>query len=179
MDAAPWTEKVSRLFPSPISSALLFVVWLLLNNTVDPAHMLLAAVLAVVVPLVTAPVSAGLRQVHRVDVALRLTGIVLWDIVVANVEVARRILGPEAAIRPRFVWVPLDLKSPHGALTLAGMITMTPGTISAEFTPDRRWLLVHALHVDGGDEGAAALVASIKERYERPLIRIFDGVEPR
>jgi len=169
---------VSRLFPSPIASALLFVVWLLLNNTADPAHLALAAILAVALPLVTAPLGAGLPRLHRPAVALRLAAIVLWDIVVANVEVARRILGPEQAIRPRFVWVPLDLKNPYGALTLAGMITMTPGTISAEFSPDRRWLLVHALHVDGGDEGAAALVASIKQRYEQPLRQIFDGVPP-
>ena len=49
------------------------------------------------------------------------------------------------------------------------MITLTPGTLSADLTPDRRWLLVHALDVD--DE--AALVAQLKRRYERPLAEIL------
>lgn len=158
-----------------MASALVFAVWLLLNNTLDPAHVLLAAALAVAIPLVVAPMRGPPPRIRRWDVAFRLAALVLWDIVRSNIEVARRILGPERAIRPRFVWVPLALRSPHGVLTLAGMITMTPGTISAELTPDRRYLLVHALHVEGGPAGEAALVAGIKERYERPLIMIFDG----
>lgn len=170
---------MTRLIPSPIASALVFLVWLLLNNTLDLAHVLLAGVLAVALPLITAPLRPDPPRIHRLDLAFRLALVVLRDIVVSNIEVARRILGPERAIQPRFVWVPLALKSPHGVLTLAGMITMTPGTISAELSPDGRHLLVHALHVDGGDVGAAALIATIKERYERPLIQIFDGVDRR
>jgi len=169
---------MTALFPSPLVSVTVFVVWLLLNDTLDPAHLLLAAALAVVVPRLTASIGTGAPRIRRWDVAVRLALIVLWDIVKSNIEVARRILGPEHAIQPLFVWVPLDLKSPHGVLTLAGMITMTPGTISAELSPDRRHLLVHALHVEGGAAGAEALVAGIKARYEQPLIRIFDGDQP-
>jgi multicomponent K+:H+ antiporter subunit E len=158
-----------------LSSLLVFVVWLLLNDTLDPAHVLLAAVLAVAIPRITAPLRPDRPRIHDWGVALRLAVVVLWDIVKSNVEVARRILGPERQITPQFVWVPLALKSPHGVLTLAGMITMTPGTISAELSPDHRHLLVHALHVEGGADGAADLAAAIKQRYEAPLIRIFDG----
>jgi hypothetical protein len=61
--------------------------------------------------------------------------------------------------------VPLDIADPHAILSLAGIITMTPGTLSAELSPDRRYLLVHAFNVD--DE--AALIAQIKSRYEAPL----------
>lgn len=165
---------MNRLLPSPLASVLVFAVWLLLNNTLDPAHVLLAVLLAVLIPIVTAPLRPDRPRIRAWGVAARLGLVVLWDIVVANVEVARRILGPERAIRPRFVWVPLTLRNPHGVLTLAGMITMTPGTISAELSPDRRHLLVHALHVAGGEDGEAALIAAIKQRYEQPLIRIFD-----
>jgi multicomponent K+:H+ antiporter subunit E len=166
---------MSRWLPAPLASALVFGVWLLLNNTVDPAHLLLAAVLAVALPLLTARLVPDRPKILDWGAALRLALVLLHDIVISNIEVARRILGPERAIKPRFVWVPLDLRSPHGILALAGMITMTPGTISAELSPDRRQLLVHALHVEGGEQGAAELVAGIKQRYEQPLIRIFDG----
>jgi multicomponent K+:H+ antiporter subunit E len=170
---------MSRLLPAPMASALVFLVWLLLNNTVDPAHLLLAAVLAVALPIATARLVPDRPRILDWGALLRLALVVFYDIVVANIEVARRILGPERAIRPRFVWVPLDLRDPHGILALAGMITMTPGTISSELSPDRRHLLVHALHVEGGEQGAADLVAGIKQRYEQPLIRIFDGGNTR
>jgi multicomponent K+:H+ antiporter subunit E len=125
-------------------------------------------VLALVLPPLLGRLVPDAR-VRRPGLALRLLATLLWDIVVANLQVARRILGPEAAIRPRFVWVPLDIASDHGIVTLAAMITMTPGTLSAEVSADRRALLVHALDCDD----ASALVAEIKRRYERPLMEIL------
>jgi multicomponent K+:H+ antiporter subunit E len=161
---------VNRLLPAPLLSALLFVVWLLLANTLDPAHIVLAALLAVVVPWFTERLRPERPRVRRPLLILRLGLVVLWDIVLSNIEVARRILGPEGAIKPAFVWVPLDIADPHAILSLAGIITMTPGTLSAELSPDRRYLLVHAFNVD--DE--AALIAQIKSRYEAPLKEIFE-----
>jgi multicomponent K+:H+ antiporter subunit E len=161
--------------PAPLTSALIFAVWLLLNNTLHPAHLLLAVLLALAIPWATARLQPDDLRVHDWPAALRLLGVLLWDIVVSNIEVARRILGPENKLSPRFVWVPLAVRDPHGIFVLAGMITMTPGTVSAQLSPDHRHLLVHALHVEGGEAGDAALVQTIKQRYERPLMRIFEG----
>ncbi len=159
-----------KLVPAPLLSLVLFASWLLLNNTVDPAHLLLAALLALAIPRFTEPLRPEKPRLRRWGLAAKLALVVLWDIVLSNIEVARRILGPESAIRPQFVWVPLSIRDPHGIVALAGIITMTPGTLSSDLSEDRRWLLVHAFNVD--DE--AALVATIKRRYEAPLREIFE-----
>ena len=161
---------MKRLLPAPLLSATLFLTWLLLNSTVDPAHLVLAAALAVVVPWFTEALRPERPRVRRPLAIVRLGLVVLWDIVLSNIDVARRILGPESAIKPRFVWVPLSLSDPHAILSLAGIITMTPGTLSADLSADRRYLLVHAFNVN--DE--AALIAQIKARYEAPLKEIFE-----
>jgi multicomponent K+:H+ antiporter subunit E len=161
---------VRAWLPAPLLSAVLFTVWLLLNNTLDPAHIVLGAALALVVPRFTERLRPEKPRLQRPATIVRLGLAVLWDIVVSNIEVARRILGPEAAINPRFVWVPLDIRDPNGILALAGIITMTPGTLTADLSEDLRFLLVHAFDVD--DE--AALIARIKARYEKPLREIFD-----
>jgi len=161
---------VKRWLPAPLLSATLFAVWLLLNNTVDAAHLVLGALVAIVVPWFTERLRPERPRIRRPLVILRLGLVVLWDIVMSNIEVARRILGPEEAIRPAFVWLPLDLTDPHAIVSLAGIITMTPGTLSAELSADRRHLLVHAFNVD--DE--AALIAQMKARYEAPLKEIFE-----
>ena len=158
-----------RWLPQPLLSAALLVVWLLLNNTLAPAHLLLGALLAWLLPLLAAPFRPAPVRLRRPLLAARLLARVLWDIVLANLEVARRILGPEDALTPCFVWVPLDIEHPWGIATLAGIITLTPGTVSSDLSADRRYLLVHALNE--GDP--AALVADIKTRYERPLMEIF------
>ncbi len=159
-----------RWLPAPLLSATLFIVWLLLANTLDPAHLVLGALLAIVVPWFTEELRPERPRIRRPLLVARLGLTVLWDIVLSNVEVARRILGPESAIRPRFVWIPLALTDPHAILALAGIITMTPGTLSADLSPDGSHLLVHAFNVD--DE--AALIAQIKARYEAPLKEIFE-----
>jgi multicomponent K+:H+ antiporter subunit E len=159
---------IARLFPAPLLSAVLFVAWLLLNGA-SAGHIALGAALAVSVPWLTEAFRPDRPRLGAWPVALRLGLAVLWDIVVSNVQVAWLILGPERRIQPRFVWLPLDIRDPHGIASLAGIITMTPGTLSADLTEDRRFLLVHALNVS--DE--AALIASIKARYEAPLRRVF------
>ena len=161
---------MKRLLPAPLLSATLLVVWLLLANTLDPAHIVLGALLAIVVPRFTEDLRPERPRIRRPLVIARLALTVLWDIVLSNIEVARRILGPESAIRPRFVWIPLALTDPHAVLSLAGIITMTPGTLSAELSPDGSHLLVHAFNV----EDEAALIAQIKARYEAPLKEIFE-----
>ena len=155
--------------PSPLLSVSVFVLWLLLAATVEPAHLLLAAVLAVLLPLATQRLRDEHAGLRRPLVAARLAVRVLWDIVLSNIEVARRILGPESRIHPGFVWVPLDIANPYGIAALAGIITMTPGTLSCDITADRRWLLVHCFHLDD----AQAAVAEMKQRYEAPLTEIF------
>jgi len=155
--------------PSPMLSLTVFLAWLLLVATVEPAHLLLAAVLAVLLPLAAQPLRDERAGMRRPWLAARLALRVLRDIVLSNIDVARRILGRESRIHPGFVWVPLDIRNGHGIATLAGIITMTPGTLSAELSADRTHLLVHCFHLDD----PAATVAQIKRDYETPLREIF------
>jgi multicomponent K+:H+ antiporter subunit E len=162
-------RPMTRLLPMPLVSALVFALWLLLAGTVAPGQLLLAAALAIVLPLAIRPLWTDAPRIRRPGLVVALGLRVLGDIVKANLQVAAQVLGPQAALRPTFVWVPLDLREDHAIAALAGIITMTPGTLSADLSTDRRHLLVHALHAPDPE----ALVADIKARYEAPLKEIF------
>ena len=159
---------LSRALPQPVVSIAIAALWLLLNGA-TPGHGILAAIFAIGLPLLlpTPPIASPTLAAPLV--AIRLFVVVLYDIVRANIDVALRILGPEAKIHPSFVWVPLDIASPQGITVFASIITMTPGTLSCEVSEDRRWLLVHAFHADD----PAAVAAEVKQRYERPLMEVF------
>lgn len=158
------------LFSTPLLSAVLFGVWMMLNESASTGNLLLGAGLALAVPLFTERFRPDKPRIKAWGTVTRLGLVVLRDIVMSNIEVARRVLGPESQIRPTFVWVPLSIRDPHGIVALAGIITMTPGTLSADLTEDRRHLLVHAFNCGDPD----ALVADIKARYEAPLREIFE-----
>lgn len=155
--------------PMPIHSLLLFIVWLLLNNTLAPGHLVLGAVLALLIPIICAPMKTEQPSVKRPFLALLYIAKVLGDIVVANIEVAMLVLGPVRRLQPAFIVIPLDIQAELPITLLASTVSLTPGTVSSELSADRKWLYIHALHVT--DE--QALINTIKSRYEAPLKEIF------
>jgi multicomponent K+:H+ antiporter subunit E len=158
------------LLPAPLITVALVLGWLMLNQSMSAGNLLLGFAFGLAIPWFSERFRPDQPFLSAWGTIVRLGLVVLRDIVMSNIDVARRVLGPESAIRPRFVWVPLDIRDPHGIVALAGIITLTPGTLSSDLRDDRRHLLVHALHC----EDEAALVADIKARYEAPLIRIFE-----
>jgi multicomponent K+:H+ antiporter subunit E len=162
-----------RLVPHPLLSLLLLVCWLWLNNTLEPGHVLLGAVLGVAIPYVTRRFWPEPLVVRRPLRVVEYAAVVLYDVVVANLQVAAIILGPLSRVRPAFVRVPLDLRTDFAVTVLASTVTLTPGTVSVEVEDDgtgRRWLVVHALRCLDADD----MVRTIKERYEQRLKEILE-----
>ena len=123
----------------------------------------------VVVPLFAARLDREFANIGTLRPVPKLLVTTLWDILVSNIEVARQVLGRESRIQPGFVWIPLDIDNIHGVAALTSMITLTPGTVSAALSDDRRYLLVHVLNLDDEQH----LITQIKRRYEAPLMEIF------
>ncbi len=159
--------------PHPAISVLLALAWLLLQQSLALPQVLSALVLALVVPKMVDAFIGAATHVRSPATAVRFTMVVLWDIVVSNFTVARIVLNPWSKPRPAWVEVPLDAVHPTAITLLATVITTTPGTVSCVIDEDKRIILVHALDCDD----AAAMAAQIKQRYEAPLRRIFEGAQ--
>ena len=155
--------------PHPLLSLLLLVLWLLLNNTATPGHLVLGAVLGIIIPLFTRRFWPQRLVVGHFSTVMHLAGRVVADIIRANFSVAKVVLGPRSAIRPMFVKVPLDVESDFAVSLLASVISLTPGTVSADIDVENRCLLVHALSTEDPDD----LVQQIKSRYEALIKEIF------
>lgn len=160
-----------RFLPHPLLTPLLAAVWLLLNNSLAPGHVVLGLLLGWAIPRFTLRFWPERVRIRRPLVLLRFTARVLWDIVLANLTVARLILGRPERLRPAFVVVPLDLSTDLAISLLANTICLTPGTVSARLAPDRSHLLVHGLNVPD----AAELARAIKRHYETPLKEVFES----
>jgi multicomponent K+:H+ antiporter subunit E len=165
------TKSPPRWFAHPVLSLLLAAVWLLLQQSLALPNLITAAVLGLLLPrwlhgfLGPATRPRGLLRM------LRFTAIVLWDILVSNLTVARLVLNPWSRPQPAWVPVPLSLRDPLALSLLATIITTTPGTVSCIVDEDAACLLVHALDC----RDPAAMAQDIKSRYEAPLRAIFEG----
>lgn len=160
-----------RLLPHPLLSAILVILWLLLVNELSVGQLLLGIVLGLAVPLYTERFWPEKVKVRQPLLLLRFLLMVLYDILVANVTVARLILGQQDRLQPAFLVMPLTLRTDLAISLLANTISLTPGTVSAYLSADRRCLIVHSLHTTDPDD----LLATIRERYEAPLKEILEA----
>ncbi len=158
-----------RLLPAPLLSAALFVLWLLLNESLSRGQLLTAAIVAVFVPWALAPLRPTPVRVRRPLVVLRLILAVGHDVVQSSLQVAAAVLRSQPP-RSAFVTIPLELRDAHALASLAIITTAVPGTVWSELAADRSAVRLHVFDVPD----AAAFVAFYKRRYERPLQEIFE-----
>jgi multicomponent K+:H+ antiporter subunit E len=158
---------MKKLFPAPLISLGLFVMWLLLNHSVSAGHMILALLLALGLPVLFKELRPQKVRVRHLGTALRLCFAVMVDTTQSNIAVVRFLLLPSQRRHPpAFVKIPLELRDPNALAVLAMIVCITPGTVWAELSLDRSALMLHVLEVDD----AQAVIT----RYERPLMEIFE-----
>jgi multicomponent K+:H+ antiporter subunit E len=161
---------MSRLFAFPVTSAGLLILWLLLNQSLSPGHLLLGAAVALAGGWFLGSLQLPGGRLRRPRVVAALAGSVVSDIVRSNIAVARIILGFEARKwMSGFVEIPLELRSPYGLAALAGIITSTPGTVWVDYNATTGTLTIHVLDLIDPAEWHR----TIKERYEARLLEIF------
>ena len=167
----PTRGLLGRVVPAPLLSLALLALWLLLNRSLSPGNLALGAALGLAIPVLT----AGLRplpvRIRKPGTILRLAFTVMVDTTRSNFAVARLLLRPSSRRHAAgFVHIPLDVRDPNALAVLAMIVCITPGSAWAELSVDRSMLLVHLLELDD----AATVAADIKQRYERPLMEIFE-----
>ena len=158
------------LMPHPFLTLLLAIVWTLLQNEISAGMVVFGIILGIILPWMTSIWWPDTPQGFRLGKMSLYTIIVVWDIIVANIQVAWIVLTvPNTKLKPAWIVVPLELKQPEAITLLAGTITLTPGTVSADLSDEGHSLLVHVLHTDD-PEGVRD---EIKARYEQRLLEIF------
>ncbi|ERS02159.1 pesticidal protein Cry1Ba [Acinetobacter sp. COS3] len=160
---------LDRWFPHPFVSFLVFLSWLMLSHSLDLTDILVAILLAIIIPRLVGPFISRTPHIHWTP-AVKLFFVVLWDIIVSNFRVAKMVLGPMDQLHPRWYRVPLETEHEEVNTLLAMIITTTPGTVSAGIDQERGDILVHALSSDDTELD----IQEIKKRYETPLLEIFD-----
>lgn len=160
---------MTRWIPHPLLAAALLAMWLLLNQSLSPGHIVLGGAVAILAAHAMATLRPEPVRIVSVRPVLRLAAIVAADIVRSNLAVARIVLFPTKKRVSGFVRLPLELRNIHGLTVLAIIITATPGTLWVQLDRSSGVLLVHVL--DLVDE--EAWIGLIKSRYEALLLEIF------
>ena len=167
---------MKRWLPHPVVSLLLCGLWLLLNQTFYPGHVLLGAMLGIAAPILTQYLNPlGYPRMRAPLVALRLLGFASVEVVRSCFNVSRVILFADYAnLKSEFIRVPLTMRDEYGLAALSCLINMTPGTVWTEIQPEKYELVLHVFDL----HDAAWWIDTIQTRYEQPLIEIFEKKGP-
>ena len=166
---------MKRMRPSLAVTLFLFVIWLLLTQSLALGDLLTGLLLSLGFSALAHPFLPQGVRMGRPFVVARLASGALVEIVRSAFNVGGIILlGRRARLNAQFIRIPLDLRDPAGLAVLSCIINSTPGTVWAELLPRSHTLLLHVLDLHDADWW----VRTIKSRYEDPLIEIFEGGKP-
>ena len=120
------------------------------------------------------PAKAGPSLSHILRKLPKIIGLFfyfMWELLLANLRLAWDAITPGFDISPSIIALPLDAKTDSEIFFLTMLVTLTPGTLSMDVSPDRSHLYVHCAYA--GESTIADLKHSIKDGFERRILEVM------
>jgi multicomponent Na+:H+ antiporter subunit E len=154
-----------------IGNLLLALAWAVLQAEVTLANLIVGFILGYLILLMLT--RGGLlgqsRYVGKVSMALGLAAYFLYELVHANVRLARDVATPKLGMNPGIVSVPLDANSNAEIFLLAALVNLTPGSVALDVSSDRKHLYVHVMYMTDPEQARA----EIKNGFERRVLHLL------
>jgi len=152
------------------------LVWILLTGTLELPSFIAGALVSLLVMFSTAqffsaPVKKFLEP-QRYFYFIKFALVFLWECVLANFDVAFRVMQPEMPINPGIVKVKTRLKTEVALTALANSITLTPGTFTVDIEPKEGLLYIHWINVQ--DENIVKATEIIVKKFEGLISKVFE-----
>lgn len=162
---------------------VLALLWVALQGTLSIGNVLLGVIFSTAILWVSNPLfdstdptesrrlREGIRPLRRLWRVFVLLLVFLRELTVSALQVARYTIQPTLQIRPAIVEYPLDVQTGREITTLANLISLTPGTLSLDVSPDCHYLYIHAISVetDDGSEVITDIKGSLEKHVSRAL----------
>ncbi|CAM3798771.1 Na+/H+ antiporter subunit E [Marinicrinis lubricantis] len=147
-------------------------VWMFLNNSWNPVHFMMGYALGLGFLFLLRRFISYNFYMRKVWAIFKLIVLFLKELLLSNFDVLAHVLRPKLKISPGVFALKTELKSDWEITALACLITLTPGTLTMEVSPNNQVLYIHALNIDDADE----LAAQIKGSFEKAIMEVSRNV---
>lgn len=144
------------------------IVWMLFQNSFTMVDFFIGYVIGFVIVLILIRFKGFEFYFMRVLAFLKLSMIFARELAIANLVVLRTVLSPKMKIAPGIIAVPTSLESETEKVLFAVMMTLTPGTMSIEFSEDSKIIFVHALDASDREE----VIRTVQGTFERGIMEV-------
>lgn len=148
----------------------LAIIWMLLRNEFSPIEFFIGYVVGIALLYVLRRFLHFDFYFRRVIAIVKLILLFLWELILANIDVAKIVLSPKLNVQPGIIAVPTRLKTEWEVTLLASLISLTPGTLSMYFSEDGKTIFVHSIHVPDKD----AMIKQIHNTFERAIMEVTE-----
>lgn len=143
-------------------------VWMFLYSSWDLPTFIVGYLVGIVLLLMLRRFFDGPLYIRKLYRFFILSLILLRELILSNIAVVKQVFKPKLTIKPGVFALKTDLNSDWEVTLLANLITLTPGTVTVDISPDQRTLYIHALDIDDIDEA----VTSIKDSFEKAIMEV-------
>jgi multicomponent Na+:H+ antiporter subunit E len=141
------------------------LLWMFLTISFNASTFIVGFLLGALMLWITKGFFPGRFYMNRVWAVIKLISLFLKELVMANIQVLFLIVQPKMPIKPAIFALPTVLEKDWEITLLSNLITLTPGTLVIDISPDSKTLYIHALHYDDADEA----IDSIKNTFEKAI----------
>ncbi|MCF7863396.1 MAG: Na+/H+ antiporter subunit E [Kiritimatiellales bacterium] len=153
-----------------IYNILISMLWALLTGKVTIGSLSIGFLLGYVALTLLYPATG--KKLSYFQKSMQFVGFSLFfakELIVSSAKVALDVVKPLPLMRPGVIGIPLDAETDLEITLLANLISLTPGTLSLDVSPDRKTLYIHAMYVVDPDD----LRREIKDGMERRLLELL------
>ena len=147
---------------------MIALIWMLLNGNWTMSGFIVGYVLGIGILYVVRKFRPEPFYLAKVFSVLKLTGLLIRELLVSSFEVLGHILRPKLNIRPGIFEYRTQLSSDWEVTVLSCMICLTPGTLTLEVSDDNQTLYIHALDIDNVEE----MSSKIRSTFEKAIMEV-------
>lgn len=149
---------------------MLGLLWTALTGRFTLENLTTGFVLGYIVLFVLRSVFPQGQYFAKTGQAIRFVLFFLWELLIANLRVARDVLRPgPLSVKPRVIGIPLEQHNDVPLLLLAIIISLTPGTLLLDISDNRKTMFLHVIHAPDEKQ----VEREIKQGFERQVMRLF------
>jgi multicomponent Na+:H+ antiporter subunit E len=149
----------------------LALAWMMLNGSYSGLSFIIGFIVGFLALRLSQPFGLKTSYFRRFKALLDLALYFTYEMMVSVAKVVWDVLTPTHLSKPDIVFVPLDARSDLEITLLANMVSLTPGTLSLDVTPDRRHLILHAMFAPDHQ----VVIHDIKQGLERRILEVTRG----
>ncbi|MED1602559.1 Na+/H+ antiporter subunit E [Alkalihalophilus marmarensis] len=144
------------------------IIWVNFQNSYTAVDFLIGYVVGIFTLFVLRRFLKFDFYMRRVWAIIKLIILFIKELILANLDVIKIVLSPKMNIQPGIIAVPTKLKSDWELSLLATLITLTPGTLSMDFSDDNKYIYVHSINVPNKEQ----MIRDIHDTFERAILEV-------